>query len=149
MFLGARMEDAESHAVAVVFCTPSPMRASENQDAAVILPVGDDAAVLAVADGVGGIPGGARAARTVIEKICESVREANRNGEESLRGAILDGIEAANRALVAEDGGAATTVVAAEVRGARIRTYHVGDWGTPWRRGSWTRRRRWPTGTAT
>jgi serine/threonine protein phosphatase PrpC len=43
------------------------------------------------------------------------------------RGAILDGIEAANRAIRELGTGAATTLALVEIQGRVIRPYHVGD----------------------
>jgi serine/threonine protein phosphatase PrpC len=46
---------------------------------------------------------------------------------ESLRSTVLDGIEAANRAVQALGTGAATTLAAVEFREGTIRPYHIGD----------------------
>src|SRR5690606_21165029 len=45
----------------------------------------------------------------------------------SLRPAILDAIEEANRAVIDLARGAATTLVVAEIVARRLRSYHVGD----------------------
>ena len=68
-----------------------------NQDAAAVLPVGDNAVVLAVADGMGGAPAGDVAARLAIESLARSLKGVN---ADDLRGAILDGIEKANKAII-------------------------------------------------
>jgi serine/threonine protein phosphatase PrpC len=44
-----------------------------------------------------------------------------------LRGAILNGFEDANQAVLGLGFGAATTLAAVEVQGSRVRPYHVGD----------------------
>jgi serine/threonine protein phosphatase PrpC len=46
---------------------------------------------------------------------------------ESLRGAILNGIEAANQSVRELGCGAATTLALVEIQGRSIRPYHVGD----------------------
>jgi serine/threonine protein phosphatase PrpC len=46
-----------------------------------------------------------------------------------LREAILDGIELANREILALGTGAATTLAVVEIRGNILRAYHVGDAG--------------------
>jgi serine/threonine protein phosphatase PrpC len=48
------------------------------------------------------------------------------DGPES-RAAILTGIELANEAIRGAGNGSATTLIAAEVGGATLRSYHVGD----------------------
>ena len=46
---------------------------------------------------------------------------------EQLRGAILNGIEAANRSIRELGCGAATTLALVEIQDRTIRPYHVGD----------------------
>jgi protein phosphatase len=96
-----------------------------NEDAAVIIPVGQRAAVLAVADGVGGLPQGAEASRVTLETLVELVTRAN--NPDRLRVAILDAIEKANRRVLALGGGAGTTLAVVQVVDGRARSYHVGD----------------------
>lgn len=97
--------------------------ASINEDAALVLPVDDQRVVLAVADGCGGMSGGADAARLTLKALQHSVRRISG----SLRSAILDGIEAANAKVIRLGVGAATTLAVAEVDGVKFRSYHIGD----------------------
>jgi serine/threonine protein phosphatase PrpC len=87
--------------------------------------------VLAIADGLGGHAGGEKASRAAIETIGLHIHQAlaeDGGGEpEWLRGPILSGIEAANKAVLDLSCGAATTLALVEIRGREIRTYHVGD----------------------
>jgi serine/threonine protein phosphatase PrpC len=80
--------------------------------------------VLAVADGVGGTPGGAAAARRAIESLESSVRDAVARGVEH-RIAVLDGIERANEVVAPASG--ATTIAVVHVERTVARPYHVGD----------------------
>jgi len=123
---------------AVVFSAKSPSKETPNEDALAVLNVasrgvpGEERCVLAVADGVGGQPGGGQAARLAIEHLARAVEGVA--AEASLREAILDGFESANAAICAMGSGAATTLAVAEIavtesRGARVRPYHVGDSG--------------------
>jgi serine/threonine protein phosphatase PrpC len=111
---------------AAVFSARSPDRETANEDSAVLIPVGEDAAVLAVADGVGGLPGGAEASAMVmaalIRRVGSGIRDASR-----LRDAILTALEEANRSIIARGMGSATTLALAEVHADSLRTYHVGD----------------------
>ena len=70
LFVSAEMDDVEVWTVAggtaVVFSACSPDR-KQNQDCAAVVRIDDDAALLAVADGVGGERGGARARVEVVE----------------------------------------------------------------------------------
>jgi PPM family protein phosphatase len=104
----------------------SPEKDTPNEDAAAIIWLSDDALVLAVADGVGGTPAGREASNLTVTTLSSTL---TRRAEESasLRPAILDAIEEANRAVIELARGAATTLVVAEVVAERMRSYHVGD----------------------
>lgn len=95
-----------------------------NQDAAAVIPVGENSAVLAIADGMGGAPAGDVAARLAIESLAGSLHGVKQG---DLRGAILDGIEKANKAIIKLENGAATTLAIVEITGNRMRPYHIGD----------------------
>ena len=110
---------------AAVHSAARPDRRGRNEDCCAVLPVGDDAAVLVVADGCGGHAGGERASRLAVE--CLAARVAEAPDRESLRGAILDGFEEANRAVLALGVGAGTTLVVVEINSGTARTYHAGD----------------------
>jgi len=128
LFVSAEMEDVETWAVgggtAVVFSTSAPHR-SPNQDAAAIVRIDDDTALLAVADGVGGERGGARASELAVTTLAQAV--SGRPPETSLRAAVLDGFEAANHAVQEVVGSGMTTLVVLTVEGRSVRPYHVGD----------------------
>ncbi len=109
-----------------VFSSPAPGREGPNQDGAAILPFGDDAVVLAVADGVGGGPGGDRASALALETLAEAV-EAGRQRGGSLREAVLDGVEAAGEKVIGIGTGAATTLLVAQYEKGSVRTFNVGD----------------------
>jgi serine/threonine protein phosphatase PrpC len=122
-FLGGR---------AAVFTTRSPQKATANEDVAALWPTGPNSGILAVADGLGGHAGGERASRLAIEAIQRSLQNSLTSAEgplaaEQFRGAILDGIEAANRAVRELGTGAATTLALVEIQDRTVRSYHVGD----------------------
>jgi serine/threonine protein phosphatase PrpC len=116
---------------AAVFTTRSPLKSTANEDVAAIFPVATEHGILAVADGLGGHAGGERASRLAVETIQQTVYEASALGGydegESLRPAILDGIEAANSQVRSLGTGSATTLVLVEIQDRVIRPYHVGD----------------------
>ncbi len=114
--------------IAEVFSAPRPGRREGNEDAVAILPVNDGSAVLALADGAGGLPGGRKASARSLEILGGALFRAVRRGGE-VRHGILDGFEEANRALLADGGCGATTLVVAEIAGNTIRPYHAGDSG--------------------
>lgn len=100
-------------------------KATANEDAVAVIPVADCGVVIAVADGVGGLPQGDKAARITLETLAEHV--GGISDPAALRSTILDAIERANRRVLAIGGGAATTLAVAQIVDGRARTYHVGD----------------------
>ena len=101
-----------------------PHRESGCEDAIAVIPVADEGVVLAVADGVGGSPGGRDAAATVLEALRDGIAAAP---EGELQQTIFASLEAANTQLIEQRRGSGTTVVIAEIIGHRLRSYHVGD----------------------
>jgi serine/threonine protein phosphatase PrpC len=97
-----------------------------NEDSAAILVLGCEYLVLIVADGVGGLPVGRRASNLTVETICHTLDGIDGSGRR-LRSVILDGIEAANQAVLDLGSGAASTLALAEIGPGYVRTYHVGD----------------------
>ncbi len=110
-----------SNGLVVAFSGPRPTR-TPNQDAALLLEF-DGALVLAVADGMGGARGGARAATLAVETLRDTVA----SGEASLRERILQGFELANRAIRRMRVGAGATLVVATIVGEELRLFHAGD----------------------
>jgi len=104
----------------------SPAKTTANEDSALAMPYGENAVVVAVADGAGGLPAGQRASNTAVAALRDALARAARDNV-MLRTAILNGIEAANEAVMALSNGSATTltVVGADERSAR--SFHVGD----------------------
>ncbi len=110
----------------VAYTARSPDKETENEDTVAAIPYGHDAVVLAVADGVGGLPAGRRASQTAVSKLAATLRAALKESM-LLRTAILDGIEAANQAVLDIGNGAATTMTVVTIEGLIARTYQVGD----------------------
>lgn len=97
-----------------------------SEDAMLVLPVGVDSAVLAIADGMGGLPGGGPAAARAISALGAAVEEGLAAGL-SLQSSILDGIGKANESVLAMGTGAATTLAVAELAAGLVRAYNIGD----------------------
>jgi serine/threonine protein phosphatase PrpC len=136
-----RLEDAKFYFEAdmercEVFSTPAgevgvyscrcPGKETSNEDVAAILPYGERAAVLVVADGLGGVPAGEQASRLATEALQRSVQTGFAAGM-PLRDAIINGIEEANVAVQALAIGTGTTIAVAEIHEDEVRSYHVGD----------------------
>ena len=110
---------------AAVWAAPRPDKA-RSEDTVLVLPLGADSAVLAIADGMGGLPGGGMAAARAIAALASAVEEGHAAGR-PLQGAILDGIGEANASVLAMGNGAATTLTVAELSAGEVRAYNVGD----------------------
>ena len=111
---------------AIVFTRRDPFKESENEDTVAIVPYGPGAAVLVVADGAGGLPAGKRASYTAVTTLAASLQAAMEHTT-LLRNAILNGIEAANAAVLALANGSATTMTVVTIEGRIVRSYQVGD----------------------
>ncbi len=109
-----------------LFTRRAPDKTTANEDAVALLPAGDTSGVLAVADGLGGMPAGEQASCLVLQMMKEALVQAVTPAA-GLREAILNGIERANEAVTAMGVGAATTLAAIEMQGTTVRPYHVGD----------------------
>ena len=111
---------------AAVYTARSPDKQSPNEDAAALIEVNGREGILVVADGLGGLPAGEQASCLAVRKLIASVEDASAD-EPSLRTAILNGLEEANRAIGELGVGAGTTMAIAEIQGHTVRPYHVGD----------------------
>ena len=111
---------------AVVYSCRSPDKATLNEDAAAVIPLGGASGVLVVADGMGGAPAGREAAQRVVNHVVDALREPVSDAER-LRTKILDGIERANEAVRELGMGAGATLVVAEICEGIVRPYHAGD----------------------
>jgi PPM family protein phosphatase len=109
-----------------IYSQRSPVKQTQNEDAAVVIPVGPDAAVFAVADGLGGCRGGEQASNLALKILAETIQEECTDPS-LMRVSIMDGIEKANKQIQALNIGAATTIAVIEYNAGRVRPYHVGD----------------------
>lgn len=116
----------------VAFSTPRPRSLAlgtgkpergRNQDAALLHEL-DDALVLAVADGMGGARGGARAATLAVETLRDTLEAP---GAATLRERILEGFDRANHAVRRMRVGAGATLVVAAIVDGAVRLFHAGD----------------------
>jgi serine/threonine protein phosphatase PrpC len=130
LFFQADMSRGEMVAIsggsAGVFSARCRDKQTPNEDAAALIHVDGEAGILVVADGLGGSPAGEQASCLAVRELIASIREAP-GDDPSLRAAILNGIENANRAVSELGVGAATTMAIAEIRNHSVRPYHVGD----------------------
>lgn len=128
VFLEANFSEVREFTVATrqvaAYCHGSPGRTTPSEDASACFQVSDFSGVLVVADGVGGHQSGEIAAAQAIECIR---RHLEQNQDVSLRGTLLDAIEAANQAVMELGHGAATTLAVVELQKDFFRPYHVGD----------------------
>ncbi len=114
--------------MAAVFSRQSPFKAGPNEDAALLVRLDERRAVLAVADGVGGMPGAREAAQAALSTLSQALCAAAPRPI-PLREVILAGIERAHAAVGRLRQGGATTLALAEIDGRSVRSYHIGDSG--------------------
>lgn len=110
----------------VAYTARAPDKESENEDTLAVIPYGPEAAVLAVADGAGGLPAGKRASLTAVQALGASLAVAS-DKTLLLRTAVLNGIEAANTAVRDLANGSATTLTVLTIEGCTVRAYQIGD----------------------
>ena len=108
----------------VAYTARAPDKLTVNEDTVGVLRVGDNAAVLALADGAGGMPAGKKASQTAVETFLYSVAASE---EETLLGAVMRSIEKANQAVLSMLNGSATTLTIVTIEDNRVRTFQVGD----------------------
>jgi serine/threonine protein phosphatase PrpC len=128
LFQGADMPEpltmALADGLACVFTERRPGRESSNEDAAALIPGDATSAVVAVADGLGGLPSGSLASGIALQQLAESV--SGQSGD-AQREAVLTGIEAANAAVMARGQGGGTTIAVVSIDNDTVRAYHAGD----------------------
>lgn len=110
----------------VAYTAPAPDKTTDNEDSVAAIPYGLGAVVLVVADGAGGLPAGRRASQTAVGSLEASLKGAM-DETTLLRTAILNGIDAANEAVLALGNGSATTMTVVAVEGHIARSYQIGD----------------------
>lgn len=110
----------------VAYTHRAPDKETGNEDTVGIIPWGPSAAVIVVADGAGGLPGGKRASLTAVTTLAGSLVVALEKTV-LLRTAVLNGIEAANAAVRDIGNGSATTLTVITIEGRTVRSYQVGD----------------------
>jgi len=79
-----------------------------------------------VADGAGGLPAGKRASMTAVSTLADAL-SGSMAETMLLRTAILNGIEAANDAVIGLGNGSATTLTVVTIEGLEARSYQIGD----------------------
>lgn len=116
------------HGTAAVYSHRAPGKERANEDSVAVFAYPDDSLVLAVADGLGGMPAGGDASRLVLETLAEWLR---RSGAENIpvTDAIVPAIQGANQSLVDGARGNATTLALVTIRGRAVRAIHAGDSG--------------------
>lgn len=103
-----------------------PIRGAPNQDGAAVYTPPAGGVILAVVDGMGGMPNGDLAAAATLRSLGKCLVKTE--GDDLTR-AILDGIDQANRAVRDLPGSAGATLAVVELHAGTARTYHVGDAG--------------------
>lgn len=114
------------NAEAMLFLRRRPGKETENEDSAGIYALSDGDTILAIADGMGGMPAGSKASGIIVRQLSKVLSKSSRSGSEH-REDILNALEAANNEIQAMGVGAGSTVAVVEVSNNTLRSYHAGD----------------------
>jgi serine/threonine protein phosphatase PrpC len=115
---------------AAMFATPRPDAPDrrENEDAVAVISGGGGRCAMFVADGCGGMPSGAKAARLALKAVLDTAATAS-SSRRRFRDLVIDGIEKGNQSVIDLKRGAGTTLAAAVVDNGHVQTLHIGDAG--------------------
>ena len=111
----------------------SPVKEAGNEDAVAVAPWGDGGALLIVADGCGGHVGGAEAAEAAIGALLDAAEASSGDPDQpgDLGAVMVEGVQEANRRVLAMGRGSACTLAVVGVEGTdgavAARSLHVGD----------------------
>jgi serine/threonine protein phosphatase PrpC len=119
-----RREFEVAGGLAIAYTCRSPDKPVANEDTVAALSLGDDAGILVVADGAGGMPAGRRASRRAVDVLLSTIEETH---EDNLLNAVMAAISAANEAVMAMLTGSATTMTIFSIENQRVRAFQVGD----------------------
>jgi len=111
---------------AFLYLRKLPGKETANEDSAGLFALPDKDIVLAVADGMGGTPSGAKASGIVVTQLQKALKASTR-GQSDHREDILNGIESANKQILELGVGAGSTAAVLEISRNIVRPYHVGD----------------------
>lgn len=114
------------NAEVVLYLQRRPGKESENEDSAGIYALPDGDTILAIADGMGGMPAGSKASGIIVRQLSRVLSKSSRSSSQH-REDILNGLEAANDEIQAMGVGAGSTVAVVEVSNNMLRSYHAGD----------------------
>lgn len=106
------------------FSARSPDKDTVNEDAILIGERGDGVVVLALADGVGGQPGGAQAAQTTLTTLATHIID---NASSDAMSDMINAIDDANHSVMSTQIGSATTLAAVIIDNDSLRSFHIGD----------------------
>jgi serine/threonine protein phosphatase PrpC len=130
LYMGADFSEVKSFRIAggsaCAYTGRAPEKETENEDSLGLIPCGERACALVVADGLGGLPSGEQASSTAVKQVSQNIT-ASCSEQLVLREAILDGIEQANKVIMERGAGSGTTIIAVAIENHIIRPYHVGD----------------------
>ncbi len=119
-----RREFEVAGGLAIAYTCRSPDKAVANEDTVAALTLDNDAGILVVADGAGGMPAGRRASRRAVDVLLSTIAEKH---DGNLLNAVMAAIAAANEAVMAMLTGSATTMTIFSIENQRVRAFQVGD----------------------
>lgn len=119
-----RLELEIAGGVLIAFTQRAPEKPTVNEDTVGVCELSESTAVIAVADGAGGMPAGKKASQTAVETLLGSI---DMSTSESLLGAMISALELANQAVLSMLNGSATTLTVATIESGVLRHFQIGD----------------------
>lgn len=120
--IAARFEHPLGEVVVRLACGPERPPGRPGEDAAAVIDCGPDALVLAVADGMGGQRGGAKASKLAVETLRDLVGPESAGVSD-----VVAAYDEAQARTLGKRGAGATTMVVAHIDADGVRLFNVGD----------------------
>jgi protein phosphatase len=115
------------HGYSVAWVSACDPGKAVNEDAALVVDLGERGMVACAIDGMGGMANGREAAAITAQCVAHALSDVDQDVAACVRSATMEGLEAAHQLVETKLAGAGATVVAAIITPGFVQTLHVGD----------------------